>query len=49
MIKIWMLYFAFRTRKMTMLTFKERLQWLEYGRHGYNSMKSYEEFKYEMK
>lgn len=49
MIKIWMLYFALRTRKMTMLTFKERLQWLEYGRHGYNSMKSYEEFKYEMK
>lgn len=49
MIKIWMLYFAFRTRKMTMLTFKERLQWLEYGRHGYNSMKSYEEFKYEIK
>ena len=49
MVKIWMLYFAFRTRKMTMLTFKERLQWLEYGRLGYNSMKSYEEFKYEMK
>ncbi|MBO5411736.1 MAG: hypothetical protein J6A38_01465 [Clostridia bacterium] len=42
---LWSLYFAFRTRKRTKLTFKERIRWMRKGRIGYKKMLSFEDYQ----
>lgn len=44
MYKIWMLYFAIRTRKMTNLSFKERVKWINNGKQGYKLMMTFDDY-----
>lgn len=41
---IWQLYFAFRTRKNSKLSFQNRLHWMKNGKKGYKEFLSFEEF-----
>lgn len=43
-LSLWLLYFAFRTRKNSQLTFSERLRWMKYGIDGYDKMVSFSEY-----
>ena len=40
---IWMLYFAYRTRKFSALKYKERLKWMKLGSKNYKKLISYNE------
>ncbi|MDD2362489.1 MAG: glycosyltransferase [Oscillospiraceae bacterium] len=42
---LWILYFAFRTRKNSDLDFGKRLLWMRNGAEGYKSLISYDEWK----
>ncbi len=42
---LWMLYFAFRTRKQSKLAFKERIRWMKKGRVGYKKTLSFEDYQ----
>ena len=41
---LWSLYFAWRTRKSSQLSFREKQRWMRCGRKGYRSMQRYEDF-----
>lgn len=41
---LWMLYFSFRTRKMSKMGFGEKMNWMYKGLGGYNKLLSYEEY-----
>lgn len=40
----WRLYFAFRTRKNSKLSFKQRMKWMTHGKQGYKEMLSFKEY-----
>ncbi len=46
---LWMLYFAYRAKGNTKLTYSERIQWMRQGMRGYELGKSYVEYTNEAK
>lgn len=42
---IWMLYFAFRTQRLTEVPLHDRIRWMKAGRAGYHAMCSFEDYK----
>lgn len=48
-IYLWMVYFIFRTRKLTNMSFSNKCKCMQNGRKGYKNVKSYEAFKKEKK
>ena len=43
-IFLWKLYFAFRTKKLSKLNFREKMLWMKKGRDGYEKMLSYTDY-----
>ncbi|MBO7309823.1 MAG: glycosyltransferase [Clostridia bacterium] len=43
-IHLWMLYFAWRTRKMSELSCSKKIKWMKYGIDGYRKLLSYDEY-----
>lgn len=43
--RLWMLYFAFRSKNFSKLSFKERVRWMRRGSRGYAKMKPFEAVK----
>ena len=41
---LWMLYFCFRTRRLSDMALRDKIKWMKHGRVGYRKMISYEEF-----
>lgn len=44
-IFMWKLYFALRTKKMSNLSFKEKMHWMKKGQEGYHKMLGYNDLK----
>ena len=42
---LWTKYFAFRTRKVSNLSLKDKLKWMKHGAKGYKQMLSFEKYK----
>ena len=38
---LWMLYFAFRTKRTGKMSFREKIRWMKKGKNGYKKMVSY--------
>ncbi len=42
-IRLWMLYFALRTRNMGKISFSEKIKWMKKGKIGYKKMLTYDQ------
>ena len=43
--RLWMLYFAFRSKNFSKLAYKERIYWMKHGYRAYREMLPFDEYR----